>query len=450
MLQAKDARRGLASGLQVGAALGALLLATAAHAQGSYPYGGYPPGYGSYPAQPAPSQAAPSQYADPRYSDPRYSDPRYSDPRYQAWLRWYYQRYYGQAFPTYPAPVSTPARPPAPPAPVAVAAAPQALAAPPEAPAASPALAVSPPPPSVTDVAAAEATPLPPPRLPHRLIEAAQAYAEYVKNTSGIQTDFKSGASVAAAVKTAAAYEPHQFQEGAIAYAALTALQEPSFVQAVRQQVQAGDRGAGFAAELRDHPEDALSLQGADLAAARAATALRRHGEHLVNAGADVKKAAYTVQHSEWSKTEVSDPDGRLAAAKVSSALRRELKGDEAPELVRAILAEPAAGGQAVGSPIVTRGLAIAALAALGQFQGDDDPRLAALIAEPASADCLKMAKLNLFQCLAVARPHYEDIFCLGEHGMRETGQCVVRAAGYSPIPQPPVAMAAGAKVPSR
>jgi len=47
---------------------------------------------------------------------------------------------------------------------------------------------------------------------------------------------------------------------------------------------------------------------------------------------------------------------------------------------------------------------------------------------EPKAAMCLRLAKLNLYQCLASAGPHYEDIFCLGQHAMIETGQCVVDA----------------------
>jgi hypothetical protein len=43
------------------------------------------------------------------------------------------------------------------------------------------------------------------------------------------------------------------------------------------------------------------------------------------------------------------------------------------------------------------------------------------------------MAKLNLNQCLAVAGPHYEGMFCLGRHGLMETGQCVVSAVAWTP-----------------
>ena len=32
--------------------------------------------------------------------------------------------------------------------------------------------------------------------------------------------------------------------------------------------------------------------------------------------------------------------------------------------------------------------------------------------------------------CLAVAKPHYEDVFCLGQHAMIDTGACLARFTG--------------------
>jgi hypothetical protein len=40
-----------------------------------------------------------------------------------------------------------------------------------------------------------------------------------------------------------------------------------------------------------------------------------------------------------------------------------------------------------------------------------------------------------------VAKPHYEDVFCLGQHIMIDTGMCVIKASGaempYEPPPPP-------------
>ena len=50
------------------------------------------------------------------------------------------------------------------------------------------------------------------------------------------------------------------------------------------------------------------------------------------------------------------------------------------------------------------------------------------MLTEPDQAYCLNIAKLNLYECLSVSKPYYEDIFCLGQHAMIDPGQCVVDA----------------------
>jgi hypothetical protein len=65
----------------------------------------------------------------------------------------------------------------------------------------------------------------------------------------------------------------------------------------------------------------------------------------------------------------------------------------------------------------------------LGHARASDRERLSPLLTETSSAQCLRMAKLNLYQCMAVAGPQYEDIFCMGQHAMYDTAQCVGAAA---------------------
>ena len=92
-----------------------------------------------------------------------------------------------------------------------------------------------------------------------------------------------------------------------------------------------------------------------------------------------------------------------------------------------------ASAGSGRLTPVVARGLTLAALAVLGEAGEEHGDRVAALLVEDASAQCLKMARLNLYQCLAVAGPNYEDVFCLGQHAMMETARCVAAASGWSP-----------------
>jgi hypothetical protein len=84
------------------------------------------------------------------------------------------------------------------------------------------------------------------------------------------------------------------------------------------------------------------------------------------------------------------------------------------------------------------RGLALAALAILGRTGDDKEANFEALLHDATGADCLKMAKLNLNQCLAVAGPHYEDVYCAGRHGVGETGGCVAAAANGTGAPLAP------------
>ena len=89
--------------------------------------------------------------------------------------------------------------------------------------------------------------------------------------------------------------------------------------------------------------------------------------------------------------------------------------------------------------------LQLAAIAALGEASDDMYDRLAALAGDDRGAEpCLKEAKLNLYQCLAVAKPHYEDVYCMGQHAMSDPAACLVTAVGMT-VPQPPVVEAPAA-----
>ena len=81
---------------------------------------------------------------------------------------------------------------------------------------------------------------------------------------------------------------------------------------------------------------------------------------------------------------------------------------------------------------MVAKGLTLAALAVLGEAGEQHADRIAALLNDSNNAQCLKMARLNLYQCLSVAGPSYEDAFCLGQHAMMETAHCVSDASGWA------------------
>jgi hypothetical protein len=277
--------------------------------------------------------------------------------------------------------------------------------------------------------------------LGQRVTDAASAYENYVRRAGAIDPAFNGAAAVQRAVKLGAAYHPHQLEEGIVAYAALIALRNQQFVDGVR-----AIQNPAFADGLADHPERVMQVRGAPAAAADAAGVLRAQGEALTAAGKAVTKAAYDIQGQGWSKSPVDDPRGVLDAAKTSADEPRTATVSSKQKLLDSLTAAPQGAPQTADAslapaPDVVRGVALAALAILGRTGDGKEAQYEALLGDPASAQCLKMAKLNLNQCLAVAGPNYEDAYCAGRHAVADTGKCVSAAAGGGPAldaaPQP-------------
>ena len=303
----------------------------------------------------------------------------------------------------------------------------------------------SPPPPPPPPAPVAAAPPPPPPvLLPRNVVEMASVYEAYVQHAAAIDPAFTAGSNVAESLKTGETYESNQFQRGQAAYGAIVALQDPTFVAGLREFARDADRRSEIANRLVADPSSAASLKGADSAAGLVIAAFSDQGQKLLATGARIHQAAYDVQHQSWSKADVEDRPGRLALAKALSAEQQK-----AIELDTIRLTANATGSQPMGmaaspaappyTPLVSRALAVAAMAALGEGGEEYSPQLTALLQENNDGQCLHMAKLNLYQCLAVSKPHYEDVFCLGQHAVAETGQCIMKSAivGYAPPPPP-------------
>jgi hypothetical protein len=288
---------------------------------------------------------------------------------------------------------------------------------------------------------APEPAPPPPPplALAPSLVEQAAAYRAYMTKSATISPAFENGASIAESLRTGVAYEPEQFLRGAVAYGAVAALQSPEFVGAVRKFAADPAARAQMSANLIADPAYAATLPGAAEAAGLVVGAYGEEGRRLFKLGTDVKQAAYDIQRARWSKADVENRPLRLSQAKALSAT--PLVGDisETARLQDAAVgASPmsltASPAQAPYSRMVVRSLTVAALAVLGEAGEERADLIKAVMVEPTSASCLNMAKLNLYQCLAVSKPHYEDVFCLGQHALMDTGQCLMKGAGVSAL----------------
>ncbi len=285
------------------------------------------------------------------------------------------------------------------------------------------------------------APPAPPIELSTPALEAATAFRNYERKASQISPKFTDGPGVEDSLAIGSAYEPQELSRGAIAYAALVALQDPTFVHAFRVYAPYPDQAKALAARIIADPRYASAFPGAASAAGLIVATLASEVGKLQTTGAAVKQSAYSVQHAAWSKSRVINPLARLSKTKsLSSALMtpspedmQNLKTAEAGAAdPRAAQAMPVHGQAVEGpyAPVVQRGLAVAALASMGVAGDSDDASVETLLNEPEDGACLNMSKLNLYQCLAVAGPWYEDIFCLGEHALGETAQCIVKDTG--------------------
>ena len=266
--------------------------------------------------------------------------------------------------------------------------------------------------------------------LPGEIVAAASAFDAYMDHAGTINGRFKDGDGVHRGLRAGVSYEMTQFEEGMIAYGAIIAVRDQPFDEGVERANRRFGGSRALAQRLLEDPGEVMEIDGAADAARQVSAALERRAALVTSAGRSVKQAAYDVQHQAWSKLNVSNPSGRLAEAKALSSTRFVATNEDDARGMRSELnAPPANGREDQISPVIVRSLALAAEAVLGQTKAEDAPRLRPLLTEGDGAFCLNMAKLNLYQCLAVAGPQYEDLFCLGQHALIDTGECVTKAA---------------------
>jgi hypothetical protein len=281
----------------------------------------------------------------------------------------------------------------------------------------------------------------PPVSLSGRVVEAASEYHVYMQRASRITPSFTTGPQIEASLTMGEGYEAQQLSRGVIAYGALVALQDPGFVATVRTFAVDPEGRRSLAARLVSDPNYVAALPNSASAAGLVIATLNADSARVRGAGEMVKQFAYDVQHQAWSKKDITDPAGRLAYAKqVSNApmtpipedvdqLKGAVGGPDPKVASKTMLVSGEASAPPY-TPVVSRALAVAALAALGEGGDENDAQVESLLNESSGGFCLNMSKLNLYQCLAVAKPWYEDVFCLGQHVLIDTGQCVAKEAG--------------------
>lgn len=278
-----------------------------------------------------------------------------------------------------------------------------------------------------------------PPVLASYVIGAASAYAAYMHMAAGITPTFADGMAVTNAVHLGAHSEQHQMQQGMVAYAAIVALQDPTFVATLRGYASHASTRDSMVRYILTDPNYVMTLTGHDTAAGLIVGAMSGQGKRLQTAGEAMQQASLDIQlKAAWSKKAPPNQAAILADIKQLSSIALTPPDDLKAQLAQASTgALPLTLNRSVAARTpytqsVVRGMAIAALAVLGKAGDNDMAYLMPLLVNDGDGFCFNMSKLNLYQCLSVARPHYENMYCLGLHAMADTGKCVRAAVGES------------------
>ncbi|HWF00475.1 MAG TPA: hypothetical protein VG248_11815 [Caulobacteraceae bacterium] len=293
-----------------------------------------------------------------------------------------------------------------------------------------------------------EAPPPPPPPaapvgLPQKMIEDAAAYQAYMLRVATTAPGFDSAQTVSSALHAGAHYQSKALVRGAIAYAAIAALEDHSFIDSLRNAGNTPENRRLMVRYIETNPIYLSQFAGADAAAGYARAAIAGSALHLQQTGRLVRQSAYDVQHQDWSKVSILDPAGRLKEVESLGVEGIEPGPEQVPILQKAaslaapldLQGLPLAGPM---SPMVARAVQVAAIAALGEAPDETYESLSAITVDALTTECLERAKRDLYQCLAVSKPNYEDIFCMGRHEMLDPAACLAQAVAVDLPPEPP------------
>ncbi len=316
-----------------------------------------------------------------------------------------------------------------------------------------------PPPPAA--VVVAPAVPAGPPAEP--LGAAVQSYASFQNDISDLMNqNVGNAAELDMVMERAAAQNREALMRGWIAYGAMVAAQQPEFVRGVRETA-AHYGAAGFIRGLTLDPGYAQVLRGGPAAAQLALLAAKADGDRIYHVGERYKEMAYGLQNQRWANQVAPQQPARVLRMKTlaQTAAGRNIGPAFTPRLTPAagsvapwtdanqfggssfwdgLRITPLTVAQQIAAPTYTvrtnsdrigavnRMTTLAALYILGATQ---DPAAQAdrLLTEGSTANCLELAQVQFYQCLSAARFRYENAFCLGEHALKDMGNCVRGAA---------------------
>ena len=316
-------------------------------------------------------------------------------------------------------------------------------------------------PPPPAPVIVAPVAPAGPPAEP--LGAAVQSYAAFQTDISDLQNQPVGNAEqLDLVLDRAAAQNREALMRGYLAYGALTAAQQPEFVRGVRETA-AHYGNASFIRGLTLDPNYAQVLRGGPAAARLALEAVKADGDRVYHVGERYKEMAYGLQNQRWAGQVAPAQPARVLRMKTlaQGAAGRTIAPEFGPRLTVAagsvspwtdsnqfggttfwdnLRITPTPVAQQIAAPTyvirtntdrvgaVNRMTTLAALYIIGATQ-DPAAQTDRLLSEDSTKNCLELAQVQFYQCLSAAHFRYENAFCLGEHALKDMGNCVRGAA---------------------
>lgn len=285
--------------------------------------------------------------------------------------------------------------------------------------------------------------------------EAVTAYALYQQDiTDLLGAEISSEAALDTALALAARHDPARLSQGWIAYGAMTATQSPAFVAGVRSRVRAASRAAVLRQLRRDLTYARRRPPGSNEAIQLVLQSAAADSARMTAAGHRYEGIATSLDQGVWPAPATGDRGARHDRLRAGAAERRTL----APELARQVYvgplsAMPLTNADAFGGrrfwdaaahraspqpPAFTWAVAQQAtmdrmltLAALIIVEADtaERTRVAAVLDDTPSRECLEMQQLTFRQCASVAHDPNEDAYCLARHGLTGPAACFANVA---------------------
>ncbi|MBI3438950.1 MAG: hypothetical protein HY054_09980 [Proteobacteria bacterium] len=273
--------------------------------------------------------------------------------------------------------------------------------------------------------------------------DALNDYALYQNDVSTLlDADISSGRAVDAALARISRHNPASVARGWIAYGALTAAQSPVFAQGVQRSLRGDDRAQTLRMLRDDLTYARRHLNGADQAIDLILTAASADGARADAAGDRYDHYARTAPNVQLVSSVIRVDLG--GSTRLTSAMLERLNiGAQGARPMRDASAfggrgfwdslagrdghSPSGRGghersdyASVTDHMLTLGAIIAADAT-----GSEGRRVANLLNEPLTQDCMHMQQLQLRQCLSVSVDATERAYCLGHHALEGPGICV-------------------------